>query len=215
MASIPPNTKIPGALQPFFANPPIMVGETVADYWALLIMLRDEIEPQNRREWLLVKDIVDAEWELLRLNGMKVNMLHAVLPRVAEAEVQDNTRAKQLREKALYFVTDMFAGDGDGAKNLEEALIEEHLTTNYVTAIAFERSIGPQLKTDQMINAARARANSAYRQLDTMRAREASLRQSDPLDDDDQTVDTAIPDAVNNKTDPRAKENGKTSSGPH
>jgi len=211
--SPPPNTKIPTPLRPFLANPPIMVGETVADYWDLLIMVRDEIKPQNRREWLLIKDIVDAEWELLRLNGMKVNMLHAALPRVAEAEVQDDARAKKLREKALYFVTDMFAGDGDAAKNLEEALIDEHLTTNYVTSIAFERSIGPQLKTDQMINAARGRANSAYWQLDKMRASEAALHETH--DDDDQTVAAAIPDAVNNQAGPRPKENGKTSSGPH
>jgi hypothetical protein len=179
-----------------------------------LIMVRDEIEPQNRREWLLVKDIVDAEWELLRLNAMKVNMLHAALPRVAEAEVQDDARAKQIRTRTLNFVTDMFAGDGDAEKNLEDALNDEHMTINYVTTIAFERSIGPQLKTDQMSNAARSRLNSAHRQLDTIRASEASSR-SDACDDDHEVADTTTTDGANGKAGPRSDQNVKSSRGPH
>jgi hypothetical protein len=74
---------LPPRIRSLFGKPPIMVGENEADYEQLLASVCADVEPTNLQEWLLVKDIVDSEWELLRLRGIKVAMLHAGLPGAA------------------------------------------------------------------------------------------------------------------------------------
>jgi hypothetical protein len=74
-------SKIPRAVRQLFGKPPIMAGEDPADYQKLIEVVRADVQPQDLREWFLVRDIAHAEWELLRLRGMKVDMLHAMVPR--------------------------------------------------------------------------------------------------------------------------------------
>src|SRR5262249_39934504 len=66
---------------------PIMAGEDPADYGLLMKLVSRDVRPQDLREWLLVKDIVDSEWEVLRLRGLKVTMLHAMVPRAVRAQM--------------------------------------------------------------------------------------------------------------------------------
>src|SRR5215212_432321 len=84
------NMGIPTAVRSIFGKPPIMAGESAADYAELMALVRRDVQPQGLQEWLLMKDIVDAEWELLRLRGLKVSMLHALIPRVVMAEIAEH-----------------------------------------------------------------------------------------------------------------------------
>ena len=78
MASM--NTVIPGSIRKIFGKPPIMIGENPATYEELLVSVVSEAKPEGLSEYLLVKDIADAEWELVRLHSFKASMLNAAVP---------------------------------------------------------------------------------------------------------------------------------------
>ena len=73
-----------------------MAGEDRADYDELVERVRKEVNPRQPNEWMLMMDIVDAEWELLRLRGLKVGMLHAALPRALNSQVAEGGGLPQL-----------------------------------------------------------------------------------------------------------------------
>jgi hypothetical protein len=66
-----------------------MAGEDPADYRELFELVREDVQPQDLQEWLLMRDIAHAEWELLRVRGMKVGMLHAMVPRAMKSLIAD------------------------------------------------------------------------------------------------------------------------------
>jgi hypothetical protein len=72
---------IPSIIRTMLSKPPILLGEDPAEYKQLVDLVRKEVRPQQLQEWILMMDIVEAEWELLRLRGLKVGMLHAAIPR--------------------------------------------------------------------------------------------------------------------------------------
>ena len=70
MSSDDPRDQLRTAVRKLFGRRPIMAGEDPADYELLMKLVRSDVKPQDLREWLLMKDIVDAEWEVLRLRGL-------------------------------------------------------------------------------------------------------------------------------------------------
>jgi hypothetical protein len=180
-------TRIPAALRQLFSRPPIMAGESAADYAELLELAIGDVEPRVLQEWLLMKDIVDAEWELLRLRGLKVSMLHAVIPRVVTAELAEEERPASVNPTLLPLVRKhiigILAGDEQAHRELENLLQAQNLTLAATTALAFERNIVPQLHTDRMIGTARDRRNAAYAEITALRFRkESSTRPSQKWD---------------------------------
>jgi hypothetical protein len=64
-------TQIPRALRSIFGKRPVMAGEDSGAYDQFLEAVLVETNPQNLVEFLLSKDITDAEWELVRLHACK------------------------------------------------------------------------------------------------------------------------------------------------
>jgi hypothetical protein len=77
--------KIPPLARKFLGKPSLMLGESLADYEELVGLVVSDVNPRHLQEWLLTRDIVVAEWEVLRLRGLKVSMLHAMLPGVTHS----------------------------------------------------------------------------------------------------------------------------------
>jgi hypothetical protein len=158
-----------------------MAGESAAEYAELMALVRGDVEPQGLQEWLLMKDIVDAEWELLRLRGLKVRMLHAAIPRVVTSELAEDGNPTPVNPQLVPLVRKhiigILAGDQQAHRELENLLQAQNLTLDATTAVAFERNIVPQLHTDRMIGTARDRRNAAYAEITALRSRkEASTR---------------------------------------
>ena len=78
---------IPSIIRTMLSKPPILLGEDPAEYKELVDLVRKEVRPQQLQEWILMMDIVEAEWELLRLRGLKVGMLHAAIPRALHSQL--------------------------------------------------------------------------------------------------------------------------------
>src|SRR5262245_35681660 len=164
-----------------------MVGEDKADYDELVRLVWSEVRPSTLHEQLLVKDIVDAEWELLRLRGLKPAMLHAALAGVFRGELLNSEDALNptLPSRVRRLVIGMVAGDPEAKQELAKLLEQYDTSLDLLTAAAFEKTIGSQLHTDRMAGTAYERRNEAYAELDRLRERPRGSAAAKKIPDDD------------------------------
>jgi hypothetical protein len=190
--------QMPTALRKLFSKPPLMAGEDKADYDELLQLVYAEVEPSAVQEWLLVRDIVDAEWELLRLRGLKPAMLHAALPRAFREELSgvDDFLNSTLTPTIRRLVIRIAAGDPDAKQELAKLLEQHAMSLDLLAAVAFERTIGPQLHTDRMAGAAYDRRNAAYVELERLRERSRGSTRAKRIPDDDLEQEEEVEDLL-------------------
>ena len=192
---------IPSTIRKLFGKPPIMAGESAEDHAELTALVRADVEPQELQEWMLVKDIADAEWQLLRLRGLKVGMLNAGIPGAVLSEITaigDPPSAEMATLVPLIrrHVIGIMAGDQQAHRALEDLLQAHNLTLDAINAVAFQRNIMPQLHTDRMVGAAYDRRNAAYAELAALRARKENLAKLFRADDMDAEIEDEPPAAI-------------------
>jgi hypothetical protein len=174
----------------------LIAGENADAYDQLVDLVRKEAAPQTFQETLLVKDIANAEWELLRLHGMKAGMVNAIMYRLLKepkwetdggpTKIDEDTSgsARQLLRKAA-------AGDSAAQTELRNMLEENNLSFDIVAAGAFDRNISSQLHTDRMIAACNSRRNAAYAELERLRAKR-SHEQKNPTETPEANADIGM-----------------------
>src|SRR5262245_31410214 len=181
--------QISPSIRKLLGKRPIIAGEDPADYDLLTELVRKDVRPQALQEWLLMKDIVDAEWELLRLRGLKVTMLHAMVPRAVKAQMLDGRASLPTVHKWVQplrgHLIGILAGDPAAKQELEKLLEAEGLTLDVVTAAAFEKTIVAQVHTDRMAAAAYDRRNAAYAELDRVRAKRNPDEELEELEEEE------------------------------
>jgi hypothetical protein len=163
----------------FFGPPPVLSTESAEVYKAILSFCSDSVKPKNFIEHLLVRDVVDASWEIRRYVAHKTLMIDRkyrnrieYLARRAK-EVAENPDAIRLRKDAKESLTEL-----DRAYELEFAA---EATLHDVTKIikrepvdldharALEEGIEIYEKLDRLLNAAIARRDNALSQLERYR----------------------------------------------
>jgi hypothetical protein len=158
-----------------FAKPPIMLGEDLADYEAMRDLVLADIDQDDVQECFLARDILDSEWELLRLRGMKPGMLHAAITRAVNTMVREESALQPLEPEwhrpLRRHLIGALVGVARDRQQLEELLSEHDLTLELVIGAAFESTLRPQVDTDRMIGAALDRRRAAYRELNEYRER--------------------------------------------
>jgi hypothetical protein len=176
--------EIDHAIRTTFRNLPILASEDREQYDDLKRLVLSHIKPRGLQETLLARDILEAEWEVCRLRGMKVAILHAALPRVIKSRILEarGTRSldRRLVKKICEYVTAVMAGDPQARQQLETLLENHKLNVGFVTAAAFDDRIVSQLHIDRMITTAGERRIAAYAELDRLRT--ASGRRAVPRD---------------------------------
>jgi hypothetical protein len=178
VVSSPPSYEVCiNALRTIFGKRTIIFGEDPARYDQLLALVAADVRPQTMREWLVVKDIVDAQWEFWRIRGFKAGVLNAVLPYVIIRQIADATgkevtyKQKQImREQLLRVLTDK-----TGARETFAALLAEYqLTMDGIATAAFQPQMQLQLELDKQADAAHDRRNAAYAELELLQERSSS-----------------------------------------
>jgi hypothetical protein len=173
-----------------------MAGEDPAQYQNLVELVHGDLQPQDLQEWLLVRDIVNAEWELLRLRGMKVGMLHAMLPRAVSSLICDAQGFVKLEAEWVVPLRKLLigkvAGDEKAKQKLERLLGRLGLSLDVVTAATFEETIHSQVHTDRMVAAAYERRNMAYAELERRRAKQTKTA-GRPSDDEEIVQEVGAP----------------------
>jgi hypothetical protein len=173
---------VPSIIRKMLVKPPILVDEDPAEYRELFEAISNDERPQTHHEWLLVLDIVNVAWEILRLSGLKVRVLHSALLHTLIQDLSDGwanfvdlTRPKPLWH-AVFRRDIVGVAAGDPAARLRmEKLLEPHgLTLDSVVASGFAQKISVQLSTDRLLESANRRRNALYADLE--RARSKSRR---------------------------------------
>jgi hypothetical protein len=174
-------TSMPAVVRRMFGKRPIIGGEDAATYDQLLRQIIAEHSPQSLHQWLLIKDIADAAWELLRLSRMKAGAVNAAMPRVLRTLRADGVMMKDatvaLMKQHLWDAVD---GGVQAQARLNKLLREQDLSLDELAAAAFERTIGSQAQIDRMTTSTANRRDAAYAEL--ARLRSSSLRK-EPADD--------------------------------
>jgi hypothetical protein len=133
-------------------------------------LVHAEIAPHNFTLCLLVTDIVSAEWDILRLRGLKVGMLHAAMTRVFNKQRAEETGFASLESPLVpvirKHIVATLAGDKTAKQELEALLKAHGLTLDFLVAGAFESTIVPQVHADRMLSEALNRRNRAYAEIE-------------------------------------------------
>jgi hypothetical protein len=171
MPSIP--TAVADTIRKVFRKPAILAGEDPADYEDLKNLVLKQEKPRDLQMVLLVKDIIDAEWEIARMCGIKPAILHAVILRAIKSQITDGDDKvpfdPMLGPKIRKLVTDMVAGQVEAKQEFERMLEPSHLTLDIIIATAFKDTVAAQGYADRMVAAAIARRNAAYAELERIR----------------------------------------------
>ena len=64
-------------LDEIFGYPPLIYGEDIKDYESLEHSIRSTLVPKDALEEIWVRDIVDAQWEILRYKKIKPAIVNA------------------------------------------------------------------------------------------------------------------------------------------
>jgi hypothetical protein len=162
--------EMPAVIRRLCSKPPIIAGEDLTAYAQLMDLISAEVEPTNVAEWLLTKDIADAEWELMRLNGFKAGMINQRMRWSLQKHIDQITSAKNL-PSGQQLMHGLVSGDSNAQQQVEKLFGEYKLILQDLAALAFENNIAAQVQTDALARAATSRRGSAYAQLERLRAK--------------------------------------------
>jgi hypothetical protein len=158
-----------------------MAGEDAAAYDEFMELVIAEVDPEDLADFLLTKDVTDAEWELVRLHAIKSGMVNALIP--GSLHLTGYYGGLQFPEKSIPIVRALLRaivnGDPAAEQKLAALLAEYKLTVDELAASAFRRNIGSQVHADRMIAAAMKRRHTAWAEIERRRAKRFTDNRSD------------------------------------
>jgi hypothetical protein len=181
---------VPVANPSMFGAAPLLEGESMKDYSALLTKLRDAVKPSDVIEEMWVQDCADQYWETLRLRRQKAALInanmHQGLQVVLEtlcppSEASDLTSRWSVRHE-------------DAIEAVNELLEAGNLSMEAVKAQTLAEIIDKIERIDRMIMASEARRNATLRELERRRSFFArALREATDKIEDAEFVELEAP----------------------
>ena len=158
------------------APAPLLPGEREADYAAIARRIIGASRPKDAIEEILIRDVIDLSWEVLRLRRVKAGILRASMGAGVEQTLAElgypDLEMGSLSEKWA-------AGDANARKEVDAILADAGLTVDEVTAKTFESKIDVFERIDRLLASAEARRSNALREIDRHRdAAGAAVRQA-------------------------------------
>lgn len=155
-------------LDEIFGDPPLIYGEHPKDYEALEHSIRSTLSPVDALEEIWTRDIIDAQWEILRYKKIKASILNASKHRSLESlkvEVLGPFDSK----------TDL------KVKTYDEALKVLNLPQDALLAKGYIIYLDRLTEIENNIHKLECRRNQAYKQLEEYRNKKSKKR-SDVID---------------------------------
>jgi hypothetical protein len=169
-----------------FGPPPLIQGEDGGAYDKLLARVSAAVRPVDILEEIWVHDIVDLEWEVLRLRRLKVALMTAsaskalrtVLDRLLDEETDDTddeTGDPDEETEDTEWDTSRLAKEWgrrnpDAIKEVDRILASTDLTLDAIRAEMLSENIEHVERIDRMIAMVESRRNAALREVDRHRA---------------------------------------------
>jgi hypothetical protein len=150
------------------APAPVLPGENQSQYAQMARRIVKEAKPQDSIEELLIRDVIDLAWEVLRMRRLKVGLLRGSMGigvRVMLDELYGTTEFGENQRLGQQWA----AGDESARTAVSEALNTAGLTIDAVTAKTAEEKIDTLERLDRMLASAEARRNNALREIDRHR----------------------------------------------
>ena len=157
-------------LDELLGPPPLLPNESAADYEGLKARLRAKIVPRDVVEEIWLRDILDLQWEVLRMRRLKSRILSSGSPSGLESLL--HRRANYRDVEAL--VQGWGQGSKESIKQVERLLKQLGLSLDDVDAHSLLKSLDPLERIDRMIAQAEARRNNALREIE--KSREVTAR---------------------------------------
>ena len=164
------------------APAPVLMGEDEADYAGLAARVVGVSGPRDALEELLLRDVIDLTWEILRLRRLKAGLLRASMS-AGVSQVLETVGYPYFESERLS--QDWAAGAAKARKQVDAVLTGAGLSMEEATAKTFERKIEVFEQIDRMQASAEARRNNALREIDRHReaAGAAARRAIDEVED--------------------------------
>ena len=179
-----------------FGAPPVLRGESTADYQALYSELAGAIAPRDKIEELLVREATDFAWEALRWRRYKAKLLDAaehqglqkilavelapdwLVPKVLGAPTPDEVLANQFARR-----------EPAALEKVNEILVRIGLDREAIAALTLSIRLQDIAGIEQLSAQAGARRNATFREIDRHREAVARHRRSSdatdiPFEDD-------------------------------
>ena len=170
-------------LDELLGPPPLLPNESLEDYEGLQAGLRAKIVPQDVLEEIWLRDVLDLQWEVLRMRRLKARLLANSSPSGLESLFHRRVNYYDFGK-----IVDAWGrGDKEDIKEIELLLKSRGLGLDDVDAHSLLKRLEPLESIDRMISQAEARRNNALREIE--RAREAAARRlRAALSDEDGSV---------------------------
>ena len=157
-------------LDELLGPPPLLPNESRVDYEGLKVRLRAKIAPRDVLEEIWLRDILDLQWEVLRMRRLKARILSNSSPSGLESLLYRRVQ-HQAKEK---FVEAWGRGDNEAIKEVEQILKQRGLKMDDVDAHSLLKRLDPLERIDRMVAQAEARRNNALREIE--KSRETAAR---------------------------------------
>ena len=170
-------------LNELLGPPPLLPNENLVDYEGLQARLRAKIVPQDVLEEIWLRDILDLQWEVLRMRRLKARLLANSSPSGLESLFHRRGNYSDVGK-----ILDSWGrGNKEDIKEIELLLKSRGLGLDDVDAHSLLKRLEPLESIDRMISQAETRRNNALREIE--RAREAAARRlRAALSDEDGSV---------------------------
>lgn len=183
-----------------FGPPPILEGEDSAAYDDLFARVFASVQPADIIEEIWIRDIVDLEWEILRLRRVKVNLLaatmHEGLATLLEPlhdDVEEDDYALSAGQLAQGLATEWARRRPSAMKKVDRLLASAKLTMEAAMAHTFLEHYDSIERIERMIAMAENRRNGVVVEIGRHRTTlaQAVRRTVEQIDDADyQVLDT-------------------------
>ncbi|MBM1172037.1 hypothetical protein [Microvirga arabica] len=167
----------PRDLGPLFAKPPLLQGESEADYDEILSRVTQAVAPADPIQAIWVQDVTDLIWEVRRLRRLKASLLMASRKKAADRLITETRDPYQAADEGLSpkNVNAWLRGDGEAMEKLKRGLAGRGLDLDSIMAVALAERLSDIERIERMITAAEVRRDKIFAEI--QRRQEALARQ--------------------------------------
>ncbi len=175
-------------LDELLGPPPLLPNESTADYEGLRARLRAKIAPRDVIEEIWLRDILDLQWEVLRMRRLKSRLLSNSSPAGLESLLRRRVNYRDLES----LVQGWGHGDKESIKQVDRLLKQLDLSIDDIDAHSLLKTLDSMERIDRMIAQAEARRNNALREIERSRETAARRMRAALSEEDDSLISVEV-----------------------
>ena len=154
-------------LRDLLGKPALLRGEAIEDYQAVEASLMASLKPGDAQEYIWVRDIVDLQWELLRMRQLKAKFLSSTssegLKTILQERGFDFTQFNPLAKKWA-------TNDPNGVEAVRKLFEDWGLDESDILAKTYMKHIADLERLERITIGVETRRNSALHEFERHRA---------------------------------------------